>query len=184
MAKSIYVFLAEGFEEVEAVTTIDLLRRAGLPTHIVAVGDRASVTGAHGIVIQGDLLIDEVYSADVDALVLPGGLPGVTNLKASAKLRSLIEEAAAASKLLAAICAAPSILGELGLLEGLQATAYPGFEQYLTGAEAQPKAVVRSGQFITGRSAGATIDFALAIIEALAGREQADAVASAIVYQR
>ena len=84
MAKNIYVFLAEGFEEIEAVTTIDLLRRAGLPTHIVAVGDSPHVTGAHGIVIQGDVLVDEVYSADVHALVLPGGLPGVAGHHAAA----------------------------------------------------------------------------------------------------
>ena len=184
MAKNIYVFLAEGFEEIEAVTTIDLLRRAELPTHIVAVGDSPRVTGAHGIVIQGDVLVDEVYSADVHALVLPGGLPGVTNLKASAKLQQLLEDAAQTGKWLAAICAAPSILGERGYLEGREATAYPGFEQYLTGAAPQPLGVVRSGNIITGRSAGSTVDFALELIKAIEGEDKAAEVARAIVYQR
>lgn len=184
MPKNIYVFLAEGFEETEAVATIDLLRRAGLPTHIVTIGDEPHVTGAHGIAIQADLSIREVYSADVRALVLPGGLPGVTNLDASPRLHELIQDAVTDGKLLAAICAAPSIYGRLGLLEGKEATAYPGFEGQLKGAKATESPVVRSGNFITAKSAAYTFDFALAVIEALEGKAKADEVAAALIYRR
>ena len=184
MPKNIYVFLAEGFEETEAVATIDLLRRAGLPTHIVTIGDEPHVTGAHGIAIQADLSIREVYSADVRALVLPGGLPGVTNLDASPRLHELIQDAVTDGKLLAAICAAPSIYGRLGLLEGKEATTYPGFEGQLNGAKATESPVVRSGNFITAKSAAYTFDFALAVIEALEGKAKADEVAAALIYRR
>ena len=184
MPKNIYVFLAEGFEETEAVATIDLLRRAGLPTHIVTIGDEPHVTGAHGIAIQADLSIREVYSADVRALVLPGGLPGVTNLDASPRLHELIQDAVTDDKLLAAICAAPSIYGRLGLLEGKEATAYPGFEGQLKGAKATESPVIRSGNFITAKSAAYTFDFALAVIEALEGKAKADEVAAALIYHR
>ena len=166
MSKNVYVFLAEGFEEVEAIGTIDLLRRAGLPTHIVAVGLEPNVTGAHGIAIHADLSISEVYSDDVLALVLPGGLPGVTNLDASQRLHQLIREAHQDGKLLCAICAAPSVFGGADLLEGNEAP------------------VVKSGHFITAKSAGYTFDFALEIITALAGEEKAKEVASGIIYTR
>ena len=184
MPKNIYVFLAEGFEETEAIATIDLLRRAGLPTHIVTIEDEPHVTGAHGIAVQADLSIREVYSADVRALVLPGGLPGVSNLDASPRLHELIQDAVAEGKILAAICAAPSIYGRLGLLEGKEAIAYPGFEGQLHGAKVSASPVVRSGNFITAKSAAYTFDFALALIEALESKEKADEVASAIVYHR
>jgi DJ-1 family protein len=184
MPKNIYVFLAEGFEETEAIGTIDLLRRAGLPTHIVTIEDVPHVTGAHGIAVQADLSIREVYSADVRALVLPGGLPGVTNLDSCPRLHELIHDAVSDGKLLAAICAAPSIYGRLGLLQGKEATAYPGFEAQLQGAKPTASPVVRSGNFITAKSAAYTFDFTLAIIEALEGKAKADEVASAIIYQR
>ena len=177
MPKNIYVFLAEGFEETEAIGTIDLLRRAGLPTHIVTIEDVPHVTGAHGIAVQADLSIREVYSADVRALVLPGGLPGVTNLDSCPRLHELIHDAVSDGKLLAAICAAPSIYGRLGLLQGKEATQ-------LQGAKPTASPVVRSGNFITAKSAAYTFDFALAIIEALEGKAKADEVASAIIYQR
>ena len=177
MSHNVYVFLAEGFEEIEAIGTIDLLRRAGLPTHIVAVGIEPHVRGDH-------LSISEVYSADAIALVLPGGLPGVTNLEGSQRLRQLIQEANQEGKLLCAICAAPSVYGKAGLLEGKEAIAYPGFEGHLHGAKVSASPVVRSANFITAKSAGYTFDFALAIIEALQGKAKADEVASAIVYAR
>ena len=161
MSKHVYVFLAEGFEEIEAVATIDLLRRAGLPTHVVAVGLDALVTGAHGLAIQADLSINEVYSEDVQALVLPGGLPGVTNLGKSQRLEQLLREAHAEKKLI----------------------AYPGFEGKLTGAHVASTPVVKSGHLITAKAAGYTIDFALAIITELAGADKAKEVASAIFYQ-
>ena len=166
MSHNVYVFLAEGFEEIEAIGTIDLLRRAGLPTHIVAVGIEPHVRGAHGVAIEADLSISEVYSADAIAL------------------RQLIQEANQDGKLLCAICAAPSVYGKAGLLEGKEAIAYPGFEGHLHGATVSSSPVVRSANFITAKSAGYTFDFALAIIEALQGKAKADEVASAIVYAR
>ena len=172
MSHNVYVFLAEGFEEIEAIGTIDLLRRAGLPTHIVAVGIEPHVRGAHGVAV------------DAIALVLPGGLPGVTNLEGSQRLRQLIQEANQEGKLLCAICAAPSVYGKAGLLEGKEAIAYPGFEGHLHGATVSSSPVVRSANFITAKSAGYTFDFALAIIEVLQGKAKADEVASAIVYAR
>ena len=183
MSKHVYVFLAEGFEEIEAVATIDLLRRAGLPTHVVAIGLDALATGAHGLAIQADLSINEVYSEDVQALVLPGGLPGVTNLGKSQRLEQLLREAHAEKKLIASICAAPSLLGDFGFLSGEEAIAYPGFEGKLTGAHVASTPVVKSGHLITAKAAGYTIDFALAIITELAGADKAKEVASAIFYQ-
>lgn len=184
MSKHVYVFLAEGFEEIEAVATIDLLRRAGLATHIVAVGLEPHVTGAHGMALQADLSIGEVYSEDVLALVLPGGLPGVTNLGASQRLEVLLREAHQENKLIAAICAAPSILGKYGFLQGREAIAYPGFEEQLTGATISSEPVVKSGNLLTAKAAGYTMDFALAIITELLGAEHAAEVASAVFYQR
>lgn len=184
MSKNVYVFLAEGFEEIEAIGTIDLLRRAGLPTHIVAVGLEPNVTGAHGIAIHADLSIGEVYSDDVLALVLPGGLPGVTNLDASQRLHQLISEAHQAGKLLCAICAAPSIFGKTGLLQGHEAIAYPGFEQHLHGATISTAPVAKSDHFITAKSAAYTFDFALEIIATLAGKEKANEVAAGILHTR
>lgn len=184
MSKNVYVFLAEGFEEIEAVATIDLLRRAGLPTHIVAVGIEPHVTGAHGLAVQADLSISEVYSEDVSALVLPGGLPGVTNLASSHRLEQLLREAHHEGKLIAAICAAPSILGRLGMLEGREAIAYPGFESELRGAKISEQPVIQSGNLITAKAAGYTLDFALAIIAELEGSARAQEVASAIFYTR
>ena len=179
----IFVFLAEGFEEIEAITTIDLLRRAGAEVTTVAVNASATVKGAHGIPVVADKLIGDILTTSADAYVLPGGLPGVTNLAADERLKSLLKSAYQEDKWLAAICAAPSILGGLGILSGKAATCYPSFEPTLEGANPLDEAVVVSGRVITGRSAGATIDFALAIIKELIGQEAADSVAQAIIVK-
>ncbi len=181
--KKIFVFLAEGFEEIEAITTIDLLRRAGAEVTTVAVNASATVKGAHGIPVVADKLIGDILATSADAYVLPGGLPGVTNLAADERLKTLLKSAYREDKLLAAICAAPSILGGLGILSGKAATCYPSFEPTLEGANPLDEAVVVSGRVITGRSAGATIDFALAIIKELIGKEAADSVAQAIIVK-
>ena len=178
--KKIFVFLAEGFEEIEAITTIDLLRRAGAEVTTVAVNASATVKGAHGIPVVADKLIGDILATSADAYVLPGGLPGVTNLAADERLKTLLKSAYREDKLLAAICAAPSIFGGLGILSGKAATCYPSFEPTLEGAT--PLDVV-SGRVITGRLAGATIDFALAIIKELIGQEAADSVAQAIIVK-
>lgn len=181
--KKIFVFLAEGFEEIEAITTIDLLRRAGAEVTTVAVNASATVKGAHGIPVVADKLIGDILATSADAYVLPGGLPGVTNLAADERIKTLLKSAYQEDKWLAAICAAPSILGGLGILSGKAATCYPSFEPTLEGANPLDEAVVVSGRVITGRSAGATIDFALAIIKELIGQEAADSVAQAIIVK-
>lgn len=180
--KNVYVFLAEGFEEIEAITTIDLLRRAGLSVITIAVGKSLEVAGAHHIPVIADRHISQLGELEADAYVLPGGLPGVTNLAQSPELLQAIKAAHSDGKLLAAICAAPSIFGSLGLLEGLEATCYPSFEPQLGGYQPTEEAVVVTPQIITARSAGVTIPFALAIITKLLGEEASRAVAQAIIY--
>lgn len=180
--KKVFVFLAPGFEEVEAVTTIDLLRRAGLTVVTVAVGDSLEISGVHHITLVANQALAEINITEGDAFVLPGGLPGVPNLAASQCVRAILQEANKAGKLLGAICAAPALLGELGFLEGRKATCYPSFEEQLKGYIPTDEAVVTDGNIITGRSAGVTIDFALALITALLGKEASEAVASAIIY--
>lgn len=184
MAKTVLIFLAEGFEEIEAITTIDLLRRAGISTVTVAVGDSLQVNGAHHIPVIADRALEQVSASMADAVVLPGGLPGVTNLNMSNTLRSIVSEAYQAGKTIGAICAAPSILGELGILQGRFATCYPSFEPKLTGYKPTPDGVVVDGNVITARSAGVTIPFALAIITQLLSEDVANEVASAIIYER
>lgn len=180
--KTVFVFLAEGFEEVEAVTSIDLLRRAGLAVVTIAVGDSLEVAGAHHIPIVADRHISNVDELKADALLLPGGLPGVTNLGASQELLALIRQAHQEGKLLAAICAAPTILGGLGLLDGKRATCYPSFETGLGAYVPTDEAVVVDGNIITARSAGVSIAFALEVIKALLGEATAHSVAQAIIY--
>lgn len=180
--KTVLIFLAEGFEEIEAITTIDLLRRAGLSVVSVAVGDSLEVAGAHYISVLADKHISDIDELDADAYVLPGGLPGVDNLNECKKLDELLLEANASGKLIAAICAAPSILGRLGLLKGKEATCYPSFEPRLGEYVPTPELVVQSGNIITATAAGVTIPFALAIASALVGKEQAEQVAQDILY--
>lgn len=180
--KTVFVFLAEGFEEIEAVTTIDLLRRAGLSVITISVEDSLEVTGAHHIPVIADRHISNIDELKADAFVLPGGLPGVSNLAKSETLLDILRKAQNDSKLLAAICAAPSILGELGMLDGKTATCYPSFEEKLGDYQATESAVVLSDGVITARSAGVTIPFALEIIKYLLDEETAQSVANAIIY--
>ena len=136
--KTIYVFLAEGFEEVEALTPVDVLRRAGLPVKTVSVTGVLTVNGAHGVPVIADMVFEEVKEADTEMIVLPGGLPGATNLDAHKGLSDLIMAFAEAGKPLSAICAAPLVYGKRGLLKGKKATCYPGFDKYLDGLTIQP----------------------------------------------
>lgn len=183
MNKNVYVFLATGFEEIEAIATIDLLRRAGLSTVIVSVEEAGRcVSGAHNISVCADKHISEISLDTTLALVLPGGLPGVTNLNACEPLRKMVAEAYNSGLLLAAICAAPMILGQLNLLQGRRATTYPSFEEHLVGYVPSGQGVQVDGNVITATSAGFTFDFALAIIRYLAGEEVASQVASAVIY--
>lgn len=169
--KAIYVFLANGFEEVEALTPIDVLRRAGLEVQTVSVMQNPIVRGAHGVSIIADYMVDEIF-AEPEMLVLPGGMPGATNLDENEDLDKLIMRHAAEGKPFAAICAAPLVLGKRGLLKGKKATCYPGFEGYLEGAEYTAALVEKDGNIITGKGPGAAMDFAFAIVEMLCGADK------------
>ena len=174
------MFFAEGFEEVEALTAVDLLRRAGVETDMVSVTGSLEVKGAHGIRVGMDKLFED--AGDADCIVLPGGMPGTKYLKEHKGLSELILKAKDEGKLLAAICAAPTVYGEMGLLKGITATCYPGCEDQLLGAKISKETVVSDGQFVTSRGVGTAIDFSLKLIEKLRNKEAADKVSVSIVY--
>ena len=179
--KTVNIFFADGFEEVEALTVVDLLRRAGIDTTMVSVTGNNQVKGSHGITIETDKLFDEI--ADTDAIVLPGGMPGTINLKNHQGLAELIRRYDAEGKWLCAICAAPTVYGSMGLLKGRHATCYPGMESELNCEKALEDAVVVDDNYITSRGVGTAIDFSLAIIKNLIDDVTADKIASSIVYK-
>ena len=180
--KTMYVFLADGFEEIEALAPIDVMRRAGLTVTTVSVTGNPVVQGAHGIPVVADATFDALDYADSALLFLPGGLPGATNLKAHAGLGELLQaKATGEDVILSAICAAPLVLGGLGLLQGKQATCYPGFEAYL-GESYIDGLVVESKNIITAKGPGLSSDFAFCLVEKLAGSEIADQVYDAAQY--
>lgn len=177
----IYALLADGFEEIEALAPVDLLRRAGLTVATVSVANNGSATGAHGITVSTDVNISEVRSCeDAELLFLPGGMPGTTNLNNSAHVHRLIDSATAREKRIAAICAAPMILGERGMLTGKKATCYPGFEGYLAGAEEIGGRVVTDGLITTAKGAGAAVELAIELISLLCGKETAEKIKNGI----
>lgn len=182
MAK-VYIFLAEGFEEIEALTVVDLLRRAGIDINTVSVSGSLQVTGSHRICVTADTLFENTKFDDADMLVLPGGMPGTMHLMEHAGLDSLLRKFCAEKKNIAAICAAPSVLGSKGFLEGKNATCYPGFEDKLTGSNVKNDDVVVDGNIITSRGMGTAIDFSLAIISKLSGENKAREIANKIVYR-
>lgn len=183
---SVYVHLAEGFEEIEAITVLDVLKRAEIPVTAVSVSGGKLVKGAHGIPVEADILYDEVDYEECEMIVLPGGLPGTTNLGAHEGLVKHIRCFADSGKWLAAICAAPMVLAEQGALQGKSATICPGMEDKLKagGAVLREKNAVTDGKVVTGRAPGAAMDFALELVKQLAGEERAGEVAAAMVYQR
>jgi 4-methyl-5(b-hydroxyethyl)-thiazole monophosphate biosynthesis len=188
MAKKALVFLAEGFEEVEAVTPIDYLRRAGVEVTIAAPGGGETVTGSHGIPVKADVVLGDLVKqgravpAAWDAVVLPGGLPGADNLAASAAVGSFVKEMAAAGKWVCAICASPAVvLAPLGLLEGREFTCYPGMEKTVSGARWSGRRVVMDGNVITSRGAGTAGDFAAAIIGKLVSEEAAEKISRSVL---
>lgn len=175
MIDLIYVFLADGFEEIEAIATVDVLRRAELEVKTVGVGGK-EITGSHGMKLTADICDCEVSTDDLQAIVLPGGMPGTLNLEKSDTVQKMIKHCADNSLLICAICAAPSILGHLGLLNGKTATCYPGFEEDLTGAELAKEFVYRDGNIITARGPGVTIDFAFKIAENFIKKEKTETI--------
>jgi len=177
--KKALVLLADGFEEVEAVTPIDYLRRAGIEVTVAATGGDVFVTGSHGLTVKAGALAGEVPAAGWDAVICPGGLPGSTNLAASPETAHALTAAAKAGKLVCAICAAPAVvLSPLGLLEGKTFTGYPGTETGVTGARYSQEKVVRDGGLITSRGAGTAGLFACAIISALLGEGEGEKIAA------
>ncbi len=175
----IYVFLANGFEEIEALAPVDIMRRAGLSVQTVGIGGRA-VTGAHGITVTADVAEEALTLDDMEAVVLPGGMPGTTNLEASGTVAKALEKAVREKVLIAAICAAPSVLGHRGILEGKRATCYPGFEDTLKGAVLTDDGVVRDGNVLTACGAGVAPEFGFELVSALCSAEKADALREAM----
>lgn len=178
----VYILLAEGFEEMEALAPADLLRRAGAQVALVGL-DGLVVTGGHGIVVSTDLTLEQVRLTRDDMLVLPGGMAGVNHLAASPAAEGLIRSAHQMGCWLAAICAAPTLLGKLGLLEGKKAVCYPGMEGQLTGAIPTSAEVVVDGRLITSRAAGTSYEFGFALISALFDHTKSEEVRYGIKYR-
>lgn len=183
MAK-VYAFLAEGLEEVECLAVVDVLRRSGVDVTMVSITGTREVTGSHGIKFMADALFEESDSDEADVLFLPGGMPGTNNLKAHEGLGAAIERANKQGRRLAAICAAPSVLGSMGLLKGRTATCYPGFEDQLAGVSYTSQGVVTDGNITTARGLGYALDLGIELIRLLQGPQQAQKIASAIQYSR
>lgn len=171
----VYVFLAEGFEEMEALTPIDLLRRVDVPVTVVGVGS-SIVKGAHGVGFTTDSRGEGLDFSDAELVILPGGMPGTTNLDASPMVEACLKQAAEKGAVIAAICAAPSVLGHKGLLKGKKATCFPGFEEELLGAVHTGAPVEKDGNIITARGAGVALEFALELVAMLKGEAAAKAL--------
>ena len=158
--KKIGIFLADGFEEIEGLTVVDILRRAGMEAMMISIMGRKEICGSHKISVQADAQYEDVDFGELDGVVLPGGMPGTLNLGEHAGVNETIKSFAAEGKLVAAVCAAPSVLGQAGLLQGRKAACYPGYEDQLTGAEVVYGEVAEDGNIITSRGMGTAIAFA------------------------
>lgn len=175
----IYMFLANGFEEIEALLPLDLMRRAGLEVRTVGVGG-LDITGSHGITVKADMLDTDLSDSAPECVILPGGMPGTKNLDASAVVHKALDDALGSDALICAICAAPMVLGKRGILCGKNATCFPGFEEYLEGANVGGR-VVRDGRVITAIGMGAALEFGIEIVAALLGRDAADKLFAAVL---
>ena len=175
----IYLLLAEGFEETEMIAPLDVLRRAGIPVKTVGVTG-AEVLGAHGVCVKADLLPDDVKKEDADGVILPGGMPGTTNLEKSEFVLDLLDYCAKEKKLVGAICAAPMILGKQGYLKGRAAVCFPGFEEYLHGATIEETLVATDENFITAKGAGAALEFGAALTNYLKGEGVGEGILAAM----
>ena len=177
----VYMFLANGFEEVEALCPLDLLRRAGVSVTTVAIGGSDSVIGSHGIAVQADIPESLYRDAKPEMIILPGGMPGSANLDASRTVDTALRVAAASNAYLAAICAAPMVLGKRGYLQGKRATCFPGFEEHLIGATLAKERVVTDQKTITAAGMGVALEFGLALVAALKGQNTADELRRAVL---
>ncbi len=181
--KKIAVHLAEGFEEIEAVSIIDVLRRADFDVEVVSISDNPEVTGSHQIKITADRIFKDIDYKEVEMIVLPGGMPGANNLNAHQGLRQQIKKFYKENKPIGAICAAPIVLGDMGILKNKTATCYPGYEDRLTGANTTGASVEQDNNIITGRGAGVAIQFALKIVEFFKDKQQAENLAEKMVME-
>lgn len=179
----IYIFLADGFEEIEALTPLDVFRRAGLNTLTVSITDKLTVVGSHNISVLADTTLSDVNLSDADLLLLPGGMPGTRHLGECKELCYAVTAHATAGKPVAAICAAPSVLGSLGLLQGKKAICYPGFEEALTGATISEKKVVRDGNIVTAAGMGVALDFSLECLRLLGHSDVADKIRKGVIAE-
>lgn len=180
--ENIYVFLADGFETVEALAVVDLLRRAGHRVQTVSIMEKTLVTSAQQIGVEADLLFEEAVLEEDALLVLPGGMPGTKYLAAHSGLTGLLKTWDKNNRRIGAICAAPSVLGSLGILEQKHAVCYPGFEEMLTGAIVEKKEVVTDGNVTTSRGMGTAIPFGLELIRLLDGEKTAQKIKESIIY--
>lgn len=181
MAK-VYQFMADGFEDIEALIPLDIMRRGGTDFRTVSITDSNEVTSAHGVTIKTDMTFSEACLDDVDLLMLPGGMPGAENLNNHEGVKNALMRHAEKGKLIAAICAAPMVLGGLGLLKGRRATCYPGFEQYLEGAEYTAELYSVDGNIVTGEGPAAALPYAYTLLSMLADKDTADGIAAGMRY--
>ncbi|KJS17112.1 MAG: thiamine biosynthesis protein ThiJ [Peptococcaceae bacterium BRH_c4b] len=180
MAK-VCVHLATGFEELEAITMLDVLRRADIAVLMVSMTKEMNVTSVHGLTVLADILFEDVDYENVDMIVLPGGMPGSTNLAAHEGLKQRISQFANQGKYLAAICAAPIVYGQMGLLKGKAAICYPGFEKNLDGAEIATERVVQTQNFITSKGPGTSLEFSFKLVEILKDKDTAEKIRTAML---
>lgn len=181
--KKIGIFMADGCEEIEGLTVVDIVRRAKMEIVMISITGKREVTSSHQVTFLTDALAAEVDYDTLDGIVLPGGMPGTLNLQADETVNKVIRQFAAEGKLVCAICAAPSVLGAAGILKGKWATCHPGFEEKLTGAKVEEKEVVVDGNVITSRGMGTAIPFALEIVRYFADDETVEQVRKGLVYR-
>ena len=181
--KKVYIFLADGFEDIEGLTVVDLMRRAGIQIQTVSIKAEKKITTSHGIEMFTDMTMDETDFADADMLVLPGGMPGTKYLGACEPLLKLLKDYYNKEGKIAAICAAPTVLSSLGFLKGRKATCYPSMMSQLDCGEALTDSVVVDGNITTSRGLGTALPFALSLIAQLLSEEKAKEIASSVVWQ-
>lgn len=179
----IALFLADGFEEIEALTPVDVLRRAGIKVVTYSINGDLCVCGTHNIMVDADDIIENIDYNDIEGIILPGGMPGADNLENCREVQELLAYAAENGKLMCAICAAPKVLGKFGYLKGKKATCFPGFEECLLGAEPTGDRVTVDGNVITSKGMGTAMDFSLAMLEYMKGKETADKMAVSTMYK-
>jgi 4-methyl-5(b-hydroxyethyl)-thiazole monophosphate biosynthesis len=181
--KKVYMFMADGFEDVEALIPVDVLRRGGVDVQTVSIMGSFWVESAHGVTLQADMMFDEVDFKDADLLMLPGGMPGASNLYAHRGVREAVKDQAAKGKMIAAICAAPAVvLGQLGLLKGKKATCYPGMQEGLDGATYTADLVTVDGNITTGEGPAAAFPYAYSLLSQLTDQATADQVAEGMRF--